>query len=460
MSSSSDSDDSVDEFLSLNRDRFHDQNSEDEEKEEEEALFNIASDDDLDDDSDGDDGDQRGLFQDKYSISLKKDEMASDIEDEDDGDDQDDEDKNLPDAKEWGTEKSAYYSTDYVDRGKKGIQYLNEDVDDAQAEEEEAVAIQKRLVKDMRDADLGLGWINDNHDHQTDSSDDDEDDDDDSVGKKKTAKLKFDVSSMSQKDKIELVKRRSPELKPLVDDFKKYLNELSMIYDPIIEYAVNSGTESSDELKKTSGFKIIKMKYFLILRYVKTIAHYLHLKTSCGNSLILGCDGHEDDKTTQASSDSLKKMIKHLVQFKKLLSELDKMIEDKAGGEDFDTDVRFLLDKIKSGDPIEFEDEHQDDDLSDSDDDDQQDLNQMIQEMDDDDEDRRGITYEMSKNKGLTAEKKKKLRNPRVKHREKFKKAKVRRRGQVREPKKELSKYDGEHSGIKSHLVRSIHFKH
>ena len=39
--------------------------------------------------------------------------------------------------------------------------------------------------------------------------------------------------------------------------------------------------------------------------------------------------------------------------------------------------------------------------------------------------------FQIEKNKGLTARKKKELRNPRVKHRMKFKKAKTRRKGQV-----------------------------
>lgn len=38
----------------------------------------------------------------------------------------------------------------------------------------------------------------------------------------------------------------------------------------------------------------------------------------------------------------------------------------------------------------------------------------------------------MAKNKGLTPKRKKIDRNPRVKHREKFRRAKIRRKGQVR----------------------------
>lgn len=49
-----------------------------------------------------------------------------------------------------------------------------------------------------------------------------------------------------------------------------------------------------------------------------------------------------------------------------------------------------------------------------------------------DEQEKRPITYEMAKNRGLTPYRKKELRNPRVKHRIKYRKAKIRRRGAVR----------------------------
>lgn len=52
--------------------------------------------------------------------------------------------------------------------------------------------------------------------------------------------------------------------------------------------------------------------------------------------------------------------------------------------------------------------------------------------IDEDENDgKRPITYQIAKNKGLTPHRKKELRNPRVKHRMKYRKAKIRRKGQV-----------------------------
>lgn len=49
-----------------------------------------------------------------------------------------------------------------------------------------------------------------------------------------------------------------------------------------------------------------------------------------------------------------------------------------------------------------------------------------------DDEGKRAITYQIAKNKGLMPHRKKEQRNPRVKHRNKYRKAKIRRKGAVR----------------------------
>jgi U3 small nucleolar RNA-associated protein 3 len=89
---------------------------------------------------------------------------------------------------------------------------------------------------------------------------------------------------------------------------------------------------------------------------------------------------------------------------------------------------------------------------------------------------KRAITYKMAKNKGLTPHRKKEQRNPRVKHRNKFRKAKIRRKGavrecfmfgfwvvillfQVRETRTEMKRYRGEISGINAHVSKSIKLK-
>merc|ERR1711962_649092 len=72
---------------------------------------------------------------------------------------------------------------------------------------------------------------------------------------------------------------------------------------------------------------------------------------------------------------------------------------------------------------------------------------------------KRMITYEMSKNKGLIRNRRKELKNPRVKHKMKFKKAIVKRKGVVREVQREVNRYGGETTGITAMLSRSTKIK-
>lgn len=79
--------------------------------------------------------------------------------------------------------------------------------------------------------------------------------------------------------------------------------------------------------------------------------------------------------------------------------------------------------------------------------------------MDLPEDERRQITYQMAKNKGLTPHRRKDLRNPRVKHRNKFRKALIRRKGAVRTVRQETKRYDGEYSGIKASTKKGIKIK-
>lgn len=69
---------------------------------------------------------------------------------------------------------------------------------------------------------------------------------------------------------------------------------------------------------------------------------------------------------------------------------------------------------------------------------------------------RRPINIAIKKNRGLTPYKKKEYRNPRVKHKLKYKKAMSKRRRIVREVMPQLQRYSGEATGIKTSTIKSI----
>jgi len=68
---------------------------------------------------------------------------------------------------------------------------------------------------------------------------------------------------------------------------------------------------------------------------------------------------------------------------------------------------------------------------------------------------KRGINHQMLKNRGLTAYKSKLNRNPRVKKREAYRKAVIKRKGQVRDVREsEAAHYGGEATGINAKVIR------
>ena len=77
-------------------------------------------------------------------------------------------------------------------------------------------------------------------------------------------------------------------------------------------------------------------------------------------------------------------------------------------------------------------------------------------DFNEEEDERRGITYQIYKNQGLAPKRNKDQRNPRVKHRHKFEKAKVRRKGQVRTLRTETKRYSGEASGINMRVKKGV----
>ncbi|KXJ75192.1 hypothetical protein RP20_CCG012141 [Aedes albopictus] len=414
--------------------------------EEDEEVLGFDDDDGEDDDDEEDDFDE-----------IRKFEHDSDIEDKEDDDD-------LPDRKAWGSKARAFYGADYVDQ----------DYDSLTAQEE-AKEIQQRLAKELNEADFSLDVFVPEQEVVEEKK----------SGKKKKEKteikLKADLSDLSERQKRELFRKEAPEFDGLVEDFERNLEECHEVLEPVLKYL------KEKDVTDHPFVELLRMRYKMGLSYCNNIGFYLLLK-----SKKMKVKNHP--------------VVKRMVQMKQLLVELEQKYENSiksqvevllghitAGDELVFEEAPLpvekpkqkkkkllMLEDMEEGDQMEDEDEVGDSEESSSEEDEPSAKKVRLEESDSEEEQEQGdeemapeedgeeaeegdskrkITYQMAKNKGLTARKKKDQRNIRVKNRRKFQKALVRRKGTVRAVRTETTRYAGEATGIKAFIKRSIKIK-
>ncbi|XP_063383822.1 something about silencing protein 10 [Cydia fagiglandana] len=400
----------------------------------------------------------------------KKDDLGiadSDVEGQEKSDD------DLPDSKAWGKNKRSYYATDYVDEDYGGF---GNDERAALDEEEEARNIQKRLLEQLGEEDFTEDYINK------------------LAAKAKDAEsvVKSDLSQMSKRQKLQLLEKESPEFAGLIDDFKSKLTVAKDDLHPVLRL-VNDG-----KLPQCPASKFVKTNFDLILNYCTNISFYLLLKSQRINiqnhpvikklyqyrqmlnkmePIYLEVVKPQIDNILHAVSNNLELQVTEQKEVSKkrksenvpaeptskklkLISALEKDEGEDTGvsdNEDEYEDNQSEVDHVAKNN-----DESEESGFSDND--------ALPQEKDDSkpstshdivpvDGDKREITYQIAKNKGLTPHRKREQRNPRVKHKLKYRKAKIRRKGAVRTPRTEVTRYGGEASGIKANVKKSIKIK-
>ncbi|XP_029007672.1 something about silencing protein 10 [Betta splendens] len=358
------------------------------------------------------------------------------------------EEEELPNEMAWGTKKKLYYNSDYVTtKGKSQEELMAEE----QEEEEEAINIQKRLAANLSEEDYDLNFLQDLgvEEKKTDE---------------KEAKIVKDLKQMSQKEKMKLLKKESPELLELIQDFKTKLTELKDELHPLVQM-VNDG-----RIPPGKGADYLKTKQQLYLNYCTNISFYMALKAKripahnhpvierllTYRNLInelgevdarlapelrsLLADSEKGKATSKTAAAK-----KTRVSTKKPKDSGTTMLGTEEDSDSEGEDLRYYrameeqLKLKRKGNNPEAE--------------------RLTKSEEQDPDAKRGITYQMAKNKGLTPKRKKIDRNPRVKNKEKYRRAQIRRKGQVREVRREESKYSGELSGIRAGVKKSIKLK-
>lgn len=394
--------------------------------------------------SDYDEGDD---FDEKF-------EADSDIEDGDDND-------GIPDSRAWGNKRSGFHSTDFVDQDYSSYNQREQEL--AEQEETEARAIQQRLAKQLDESDFTLDVYGTSEPKKDDK-------------KKKSDEifLQKDLSQLSQRQREQLFKKESPEFEGLVQDFRQRLTESIQLLEPILVYF------EKNSIKKHPLIEFISNQNQLILNYCTNVSFYLILKAKR-----IPIQNHPivkrlfkirqlllqiDEKYTTIVKPQLESLLEAIKQGEEIEFDLDDVPTEKKKKKK----LRFVQDLEKS-EESESEMESEDGDAvekdknvefkqklkqmeSDSEQDENAEDVEGEEKMGEDDE-RRQITYQIAKNKGLTPYRKKELRNPRVKHRMKFRKAIIRRKGAHRTPRKEIRRYDGEISGISARVKKGIKIK-
>uniref|UniRef100_A0A182XWC4 Sas10 domain-containing protein n=1 Tax=Anopheles stephensi TaxID=30069 RepID=A0A182XWC4_ANOST len=411
---------------------------------------------------------------------IRKFEHDSDIDDKNEEDD-------LPDRYAWGSKSGAYYGTGYKDRDYDTLTAQEEEL--ARLEEEEAMEMQKRLIKGMTDEDFALDdlWSGD----EEQAADELEreagkperkkpKDKKASFSSKEEIVIKGDLSDLTDSERLELFRKESPEFEGLVKECSAKLAECANVLEPVLELL-----RRHKQLSHPLGQLLVK-RYELHMLYCSNISFYVLLK-----SQRVDVRNHP--------------LVKRLLQLKRLVQEMEQkyeqtgkaqveaLLEAQAEGmqitfhDEFDREqpktkqgrrLRVLdeLDQMDSQADDEQDGEEEEDEQRESDDEqysakrlkmdhsegedevEEEDAAQQEDMEEVDGDEKRKITYQMAKNRGLSTRKRKDQRNIRVKNKLKFRKAMIRRKGAIRTVRTETKRYTGE-SNIKPYVKRGIKLK-
>jgi U3 small nucleolar RNA-associated protein 3 len=381
----------------------------------------------------------------------------------------------MPDAHAWGTSIKNYVGSEYVDNDGEGITDKHRMI--AEAEEEEGIATQKRLLDQLDEDALDFDIF---PTQETGES-----------GSRIVTVTKLD--KLSKEDRLEYLKKESPELFLLIDDYKRLMNES----ENKIGAAIQELTKVSDQIKQDDLFQFMCVKKQLIMRYCLNINFYLALK----------CRGKQTKQHPVRQTLILyRKMLKEVQEYQSKLGyatveQLIEQIKKNVGRNRLESKTIIADRKKKSGKRVTIQGVDSDEEEADERwnvrkakksgsmslheeveakrtalqkaegklkqmekdaeyySDEHQDEKEVLFVHKRDDVKKRKISRMIEKNKGLTPYRRKDLRNPRLRYKSKFVKAEKKRRSQVSDPVKEINRYAGEFHGIKAATVRSVKIK-
>jgi U3 small nucleolar RNA-associated protein 3 len=342
----------------------------------------------------------------------------------------------------WGSSRKAFYNED-----------ANADDEDAKLEEQEAVQIQKKYYDMLEKTDFGLDLFQQKPPTSSNNRNLDE------QSLRRHIILPDNLLELSSNDRLQLIRDQSPELEPLCHEFKNIFDDLKIYLLPLIQLVID--TSSIEEFQSYSGWQFVLSILELYLTYCSYLSLYLMMKSKdlnlskhpvlndieqyrklcqlvnddfqfMKNDLLKLCEVLQERKTqiNQKQKDVLVKP--HLIMNKKIL-----LSTKTTNGTNDKPSLRERMMKRR-----------------------EQQVKDAIQDPSQEDQpQKRRITYEIEKNKGLTAKRKKEYRNPRVRNRNKYARALIKRTSHVPTARTEEERYGGEPTGIRAGIKRGIKLK-
>nr|XP_042902322.1 something about silencing protein 10-like isoform X2 [Parasteatoda tepidariorum] len=361
------------------------------------------------------------------------------------------EDEDLPDLNNWGKKKSIYYNADFVDKD-RGKTYREEDLELENAERE-AAGLQQETAMQL-DRFESSAYLED-YDRALEL-----------ISKKLPLKSEGELQDADnlEIEKLKHESRKYPKLSEYKENFKEKFSEVNEKLAPLLE--LSERVELDEKL-----VYFIKLKYHILLHYLLNINFYFYLK--CSEDVP---ENHPIYKKIEQFKNLDEQMNSHKSYLKEIES-ISLMLKENK-------DISVFKEKVSKPDSLHKRSEDRNSARKSSPGKNKSLISKLFsnvkeaseknlvpgtEEMEGDfdaenptketGDEKRMITYQIAKNKGLIAKRKKEQRNPRVHNRMKYRKAKIRRKGQVRGVVKEMKRYAGEPTGISAHVVRSTKIK-
>ncbi|KAL3823832.1 hypothetical protein ACHAXA_004104 [Cyclostephanos tholiformis] len=392
----------------------------------------------------------------------------------------------------WGDKKYSYYHGDTADLE------IGQDVEDAYLEEEAAREVEKAQLDGMDDEDFFLGTNEKSCEDEGPKSNNKRSRDLGNMEIIKSSKSPKHVSKLSDREKMKLLKMHHPELLPLVQHFSHSVSELSEITlvaaGAMLRHGITKCAKEMEAVGATpAGIQYLITKTMLQASKALNLSLYLLLKSDhastnedvAGVQLVMDLDPSDAVRNHPV----MHRLNQLSVLTDKLkegsLSESDEEHETQGAiqrrimteakfalrNQDIDRDMEKVTNyKKRRQAPTSSDYGDENDEITDKTVIASRNLastmNSIVQKsissnmkrnkLDTEVDGERAIGKTIMKNRGLVAHKPKINRNPRVKKREHYRKALIRRKGAVREVRTDEGHvYGGEATGIKSDISRS-----